>query len=361
MEEILEGRKFKEPVKAMPWPTGGWAVGDKKGFILQYGVGRLPIIILDNLAKTEFKGSEQGLQNFVLDPEFDEFPYLYVYYSAKAAQHTMKLSRFNVKSSAAVTNSELVILEIPMPDNIHQGGGLAFGADGMLYLAIGDGGPVWEHHGQRLETLQGSILRIDVRGANEALTYKVPSDNPFVSAPNARPEIWAYGLRNPWRMAFDPDDAGKIWVGDVGWGREEEITVVEAGTNHGWHFLEGTLCTSTEHDRVTQEDCGNARETTVPPIFTYQHDLGCAVIGGHVYQGSAIPWLKGAYVFADHCSARIWAIIGDEDSGWEPREIMLLNPHRRISSFAVDREGETYLVTFGGPILKLVETEQPGN
>ena len=336
------------------------AVVDRKGYINVYFSAGLPRLVLNLIDETLYEGAEAGMLSAVLDPEFEEFPFLYVYYSVRGEKLMTRLSRFAIVNGSAQRDSELVILDIPQPADIHNGGDIEFGSDGMLYLGLGDGGPVWEKQSQRLDTLLGSIIRIDVRSATEDQPYKVPSDNPLVAIPDARPEIWAWGLRNPWRMDIDPE-SGRIWVGDVGWARVEEITIVESGTNHGWHLFEGSECRATGETGVTEEDCKDAREELVFPVHEYLHPGdGCAVIGGVVYRGSAIPWLQDAYIFGDFCTAKIWALTAKGETEWESRHISTVEPHRRISSFAIDEEGEIYVLTVDGPILKIVGSANGG-
>ncbi len=330
------------------------AVVDRKGHINVHFKAGLPRLVLNLIDETAYEGAETGMLSAALDPDFEEFPFLYVYYSVRSDKEMTRLSRFTIVKGGPRRDSELVILDVPQPSDVHNGGDIEFGSDGMLYLGLGDGGPVWEKQSQRLDTLLGSIIRIDIRGATDEQPYKVPSDNPLVSVPDARPEIWAWGLRNPWRMDIDPE-SGNIWVGDVGWARVEEITVVEAGTNHGWHFFEGRECRASGETGVTEEDCENATDEVVFPIHEYLHPgNGCAVIGGFVYRGSAIPWLRGAYIFGDFRTAKIWALTPGGESGWESRHILTVEPHRRIASFAVDDNGEIYVLTVDSPIFKIV-------
>lgn len=186
----------------------------------------------------------------------------------------------------AILDDELVILNIERPTASphHWGGAIRFGPDGQLYLGIGDA--TCRVCPQDLGTLQGKIIHIDVRDASPAQPYRVPNSNPFVGVPGARPEIWAYGLRNPWRMAFDPHD-GRLWIADVGSHSQEEVTVARHGANLGW------------------------------PLITYAtHQHGdCAIVGGAVYSGTQMPWLMGSHLFGDYCSGRIWALVSDVGDG----------------------------------------------
>ena len=235
---------------------------------------------------------------------------------------------------------ELVILDLPQ-DGLNHFGGVRFGPDGMLYLSLGDraerGLPGGNQAAQSLATLAGKIVRIDVRGATAARPYRVPDDNPFVAAPDARPEIWAYGLRNPWRMSFDGE--GRLWVGDVGHASVEEVSVAGAGANLGWPLLEGNLC-------LVRTSCALA-PPAAPPVMTYGHTGGnCAVVGG-----VALPDPDGRYVFGDHCSGRVWALEGSAGGGRWMQE--LLDLPWPIGSFGRGRGGEVYVLTFGGPVIRL--------
>ena len=325
-----------------------------------------------------------------LDPEFDEFQFLYVYYSlegnAEEDERRARLARFPIVDGRAIETEELVILDFPRPREIfrHYGGAIRFGPDGMLYLGVGDRQCL--ECPQKLDNLYGKIIRIDVRGATAEMPYRAPDDNPFVERPDARPEVWAYGLRNPWRMAFD-DNEGALWVGDVGKSTQEEVSIVERGDNMGFPIFEGVDClpvskepTEDERRILAEYECGQlegirqpviayGRYYGCPPDATCPRELGfhppvvygfpprCAVVGGVVYRGAAMPWLDGVYLFGDFCSGQVWALDGDADSGWRMVQIADL-PHS-LTSFGVDASGEVYVLTFDGPILRLVEGD-PG-
>ncbi len=241
----------------------------------------------------------------------------------------------------------------------HYGGSIRFGPDGMLYLGIGD-----SHCyscPQSLESLHGKIIRIDVRDASAEQPYRVPDSNPFLKTPSARPEIWAFGARNPWRMTIDAK-TGEFWVGDVGHDVEEEVTIVTAGSNLGWPIFEGKTCLTIDESMIRNygvETKGYACsdfEDILEPIVTYELTKEtCAVVGGLVYRGTAIPWMDGRYLFGDFCGGLVWTLDGDVDAGW--RMVQIADLSRPISSFGIDSAGEVYVLTFGGPILKLVEAE----
>ena len=340
-------------------------MAERTGSIIAYSRGSPPSEILDLTDRIEYEDREQGLLSAAVDPDFDESPFLYVFYTAPGESEDdvgfTRLTRFPVVDGRAVRAQELIILEIPQttPHNYHYGGAIQFGPDGMLYLGIGDGHCI--ECPQSLGSLHGKIIRIDVRGANAEQPYKAPEDNPFVGMPSARPEIWAYGLRNPWRMAFDPRD-GRIWIGDVGQKAEEEVSIAAAGANLGWPAFEGFDCFTLDEsvggqyqtDKSIEYQCDELEDLTAP-VVSYGRSQGCAIVGGVVYRGADIPWLEGVYLFSDFCSGRIWALDQDAGTGW--RMIEIADLPLLVSSFGTDEAGNVYVLTFTGPILRLVEAE----
>ena len=238
-----------------------------------------------------------------------------------------------------------MLLEVEQPYRNHNGGQLAFGPDGYLYISLGDGGSGGDPqgNGQNVKTLLGSILRIDVSNASPAEPYRVPEDNPFWDDETARGEIWAYGLRNPWRFSFDPV-TGDLWTGDVGQNRFEEIDLVVRGGNYGWNVLEGTHCFS------PKTECDPAG--TAHPVLEYPINGGCSVIGGYVYRAADIPSLAGAYVYGDHCSGKVSALRYEGQTVTGNREIA--DTGHRITSFGVDRAGNLYVLTQKSGVFRLV-------
>ena len=339
--EALDGRTFEQPIELLAWPGGGLLVAEQRGGVSLYLDDGSVRGILDLSERAVFRG-EQGLLSVALDPEFAEHPFLYVWYSPRGT-NIARLSRFPVDGTLADPDRELTILEVPQPYPNHNGGALRFGPDGMLYLGIGDGGAANDphNHGQDRSTLLGTIIRIDVRGASTQYPYRVPPDNPLLGVAGVRPEIYAWGMRNPWRMSFDPQ-TGALWVADVGQNRVEEVGIVAPGGNHGWNVFEGTECFGRD------EDC--AALDHIPPLAEYGHDLGCSVTGGVVYRGAELPWLQGAYLFADYCSGRVWAL-EQINGAWQMRELAQLDA--QIASFGINAEGEVYLLAFRAPILRL--------
>lgn len=228
-------------------------------------------------------------------------------------------------------------LKIPVFSEIHNGGDLAFGPDGYLYLGMGDTGPQEDPrgHGQDLNVLLGKILRIDVDKTQDDLDYAIPVDNPFVNQPNVRPEVWAYGMREPWRISFDKK-TGDLWIGDVGQNRFEEVAIVRAGENHGWNVFEGFQPHS---DRFSSKN-----SEYVPPIFAYNHAVGPSVTGGFVYRGNRSPAMFGKYIFGDYESRRVWAL---EQVDRRIKSIIEIGrAPDRIVSFGTDSDGEIYMVGY---------------
>ena len=299
---------------------------------------------LDIRDRVSNRGWEEGLLGLALDPV--ERQHIYVYYSAANPRRSV-VSRFSGSVSRAAPDSELVILEVEQPYANHNGGQLAFGPDGYLYIGLGDGGSAGDPqgNGQDASTLLGAILRIDVSEATPERPYAIPPDNPFANDSGSgvgRPEIWAYGLRNPWRFSFDRD-TGELWAGDVGQNRWEEIDLIERGGNYGWNVLEGAHCF------VPREDC--RREDMIPPVWEYPlEDDACSVIGGYAYRGAAIPWLTGVYVYGDFCTGQIFGL---RRNGAGFTSHLLTDTGLRIASFGQDNGGELYLLSQSEGIFRL--------
>ena len=294
---------------------------------------------------------ERGLLSLALDPDFARNGFVYAFYSFADKQN--RLARFETTGAGETfafdAASELPILEVAKRYRRHNGGSLAFGADGMLWLSVGDGDPSGDlADAQDRTILPGSIVRIDVRGATAESPYRIPPDNPFVGNEGVRPEIWAWGFRNPWRMSIDRE-TGLVWVGDVG-NIREEINVVRSGGNHGWSITDGSEC--------REGPCDPGRY--VAPVLEYEHDQGCAVIGGHVYRGAAFPALSGWYLFSDYCTAFIRALDADAAASGRPVEAALLDVGgddlpSSVVSFAEDARGELYVISFDGRRVYRVE------
>ncbi len=289
---------------------------------------------------------EEGLLGLAFDPSYATNGRFYVnYVAAGASPRDSVVSRFTrTSATSADAASEVVLLRYSQPYANHNGGMLAFGSDGYLYDGTGDGGSADDPGNRALDlaSLLGKILRIDVNTASPGLSYGIPADNPFVATPGARGEIYAYGLRNPWRFSFDRV-GGAMWCGDVGQYAREEVDVIVKGGNYGWRAREGTISHSTG-------DLG--RGPFVEPVHDYGRDVGNCVIGGYVYRGSSVPSLYGAYVYADEGSGRVFALTTDGVSVTGNVELTNLS---EISSFGEDAGGELLVCRYGlGRIQKFV-------
>ena len=295
-------------------------------------------------------GGERGLLGLAFHPGFPDQPRIFVDYTRVPDGATV-IAEFRATADRADPASQRVLLLIPQPFANHNGGQLAFGPDGYLYIGMGDGGSGGDPfgNGQNTRALLGKVLRIDVDGTPApGKAYAIPRDNPFASGgirPGAgAPEVWAYGLRNPWRFSFDAAN-GDLYIGDVGQGSWEEIDQQpgnsRGGENYGWNAMEGDHCyrSGCEPDRY------------VKPIAEYGHDQGCAVIGGYVYRGTQQPILQGVYVFSDNCSGILWTL--QVDAGRLVPKVVL-NSGESISSFGVGDNGEMYVADLGGGISRLV-------
>jgi glucose/arabinose dehydrogenase len=317
-------------------------IAEKTGRILAIRDGHVdPEPILDLSGEVSL-GGEQGLLGAAFSPRGT---FLYVDYTD--VNGDTHVTEFAMDGGRADVGSRRDVLFVAQPYTNHNGGGLAFGPDDYLYVGLGDGGSGGDPHGngQSLSTLLGKILRISPRPSGDR-PYTVPPDNPFVDgAADARPEIWAYGLRNPWRFSFDRA-TGDLWVGDVGQSAWEEIDLQpgdsRGGENYGWNVMEGAHA------------FGDAAPTNamVPPVFEYSHDEGrCVVTGGYVYRGRSIPALIGAYVFGDFCDGRLEAIrVAD---GQVVDHAFLGPVVRNLSSFAEDASGELYALSLSGDVYRL--------
>lgn len=326
--------------------------GDDRLFVVEQS-GRVRIIEGGSLLSQPFlnlsgrisTGGERGLLSIAFHPEYAENGYFYVNYTA--TDGATQVERFTVSDNPnrADSLSAFPILRVPQPASNHNGGLLKFGPDGMLYIGMGDGGGSGDPNGyaQNLETLLGKILRIDVDSAEP---YAIPSGNPYVGDGNARPEIWASGLRNPWRFSFD-HTAGLLYIADVGQNFLEEINVVSAsqsGVNYGWNRMEGTSCYQ------PSSGCNTAGLTM--PVHVYPTDDGCAITGGYVYRGSAVPELRGTYFYSDYCSGKVSSFRFSGGAAIEHRD-WNLGDLGNVSSFGEDADGELYIVDLGGTVYRL--------
>jgi glucose/arabinose dehydrogenase len=338
-------------------PIGLTSAGDGSGrLFVNERDGRVRVIGPDgrvqpepfvDLADRITAGGERGLLGLAFHPDFATNRRLFVHYS-RAGDGSTVVSELAAAADlrSADPGSERVLLTVADPFGNHNGGQLAFGPDGYLYIGLGDGGGGGDplENGQNRDVLLGKILRLDVDAQGAAGRYGIPADNPFgpdgANPGGGRPEIWAFGLRNPWRFSFDPD-GGDLYIADVGQGEWEEIDRQPAdsagGENYGWNVMEGRHCFGGDCDQTG----------FVKPIAEYSHELGCSVTGGYVYRGTAQPDLQGVYVFGDFCSGIVFTLQVDEGT-IDPKRV--LDSGMGISAFGTDEDGEIYLVDIGGGV-----------
>ncbi|QDV26300.1 family 16 glycoside hydrolase [Aureliella helgolandensis] len=282
--------------------------------------------------------NEQGLLGLALHPQFVDNGQFFVCYTAQDDDRSV-ISRFRVSKdnpNQADPASEEVLLEVPQPFKNHNGGSMEFGHDGFLYVAFGDGGLRNDPNanGQDRSTLLGSVIRIDVDTKSGDLAYGIPRDNPLVNVAGTRPEIYAYGLRNPWRISFD-SKTGRLWCGDVGQELWEEVNVLEKGGNYGWSNREGThpFGNRPEVDGVSQP---------IEPVWEYDHSVGKSITGGRVYNAARLPDLQGKYIYADYVSGGVWALTYDAKTGTASRNEQVIAGGIPVLAFGEDPSGEVY-------------------
>jgi glucose/arabinose dehydrogenase len=350
---ILDG--FTKPVYVADAGDGSGRlfVVEKRGLIRIVRDGeRIKEPFLDLRSKVTSDGNEQGLLSVAFHPQYPENGRFFVAYTDLKGD--LVVERYEVSpDDPDVTDpaSGVEVLLIPKPYDDHNGGLVLFGPDGYLYLGVGDGGAPAEpaRNGQDLKRLLGKIVRIDVDRAEDGHAYAVPADNPFVGVPGARPEIWAYGLRNPWRFSFDRE-TGDLFIADVGLWMKEEVDIHPAdtpgGQNYGWNVYEGSIC----HQPPDTGYCEMGGLTH--PVATYDHGEDCAIIGGYVYRGAAIPALVGTYVLGDICSGQIKQMKRTGET-WEITG--LLATPLAITSFGEDARGELYVTDLDGGLYRVVE------
>jgi glucose/arabinose dehydrogenase len=286
--------------------------------------------------------NEEGFLGLAFHPQYGKNGEFFVFYTVRKPKLTNVLSRFRVSPDdpdRADPASEEELLRIGTPFWNHDGGTLCFGPDGYLYVAIGDGGSANDpyHHGQDLSKLFGKVLRIDVDHKDPGKPYASPRDNPFVGRAGALPEVWAYGLRNPWRMAFDRK-TGVLWTSDVGQNLYEEIDLLIAGGNYGWSIREGL--------HPFGPNGVGPRPDLIEPIWEYHHDVGKSLTGGVVYRGPRLPELDGWYLYADYVAAKLWALRYDETARRVVANRRIPDPHVPVMSFGEDEKGEVYFLTY---------------
>ena len=330
---------LNRPVDIQPANDGSGRlfIIEKKGYIRIYENGQLlDAPFLDITDRVNAGSNEMGLLGLAFHPDYEQNGFFYVNYTGDGGN--TRISRFQASGNSADRNSETVLLVIEQPYPNHNGGALAFGPDGYLYAGLGDGGSAGDpqKNGQNTNSLLGKILRLDV---NNGDPYAIPSDNPFGN------EVWAYGLRNPWRISFDRA-TGDLWIGDVGQNQWEEIDYLPAGSpsgaNFGWSIMEGNH----SYD-------GEPQSGMYLPVAEYSHaEGGCSVTGGYVYRGAAMPEWNGIYLYGDYCSGKVWALILS-DGQWQSQ--VMFETGVLITSFGQDESGEIYLASDNGNVYHLTK------
>jgi glucose/arabinose dehydrogenase len=351
-------------VSGLTQPVYVTHAGDQTGrlFVVERA-GRIRIIrngallatpFLDITSRVQSGGAEQGLLSVAFPPGYGTKGYFYVYYT-RLSDSANVIARYRLSGvDRADAGSETVILPMADTQANHNGGIMVFGRDGYLYVGTGDGGGGGDtdNNAQNRSVLLGKILRLDVESApSPGQMYVIPATNPNLG-PGTRREIWAYGLRNPWRISFDRQ-TGDLYIADVGQGAREEVDFQPAasagGENYGWRVMEGTQC------YPPGSSCDPSGLT--PPVVDYSHALGCSVTGGYVYRGTAYPRMRGVYFYGDYCSGRLWGLTRDGGT-WTSQELLATGPS--ISSFGEDEAGELFLVDYGaGAILRVTDPSVP--
>lgn len=315
---------------------------------------------IDKRCRYRKNQDEEGLLGFAFHPNFKTNGQVFVYYTTASEDHTSFVSRFTLSAdnkNVVDPNSEEVLMKIKQPFWNHNGGTIVFGPDQLLYIGLGDGGSANDPtgNGQNLTTLLGSILRIDVDNTSDGLKYAIPKDNPFINKTistrrgkklKARPEIYAYGIRNVWRMAFDRE-TGTLWAADVGQNQWEEINIIAQGGNYGWNIREATHWFRPDGNDTSME-------SLIDPVWEYRHDVGKSITGGSVYRGSKVPALSGKYVYGDYVTGLMWAL--EHDGARTVANYSLTgitspdgeSVNLPIMTFGEDQSGEIYFgTTFG--------------
>ena len=350
LQEVASGLSFPLYLTAPVGDPSRLFIVEKGGAIRVIKDGALlPTPFLDLTAKVS-TGGEQGLLGLAFDPEYATNGRFVVHYTDVNGNTVVSLFRVAAgDADRADPASETVVLTAEQPFSNHNGGQILFGPDGMLYIGLGDGGSEGDPggRGQSLADLLGSILRVDVRSGTG---YTVPPDNPFVGQAGASPEIWNYGLRNPWRFTFDPA-TGDLYIADVGQNAWEEVDVVRAaegagrGANFGWNVTEGRHC-------YVNAGCDQSGFTL--PVLEYGHGEGCSITGGFVYRGAAIPDLQGHYFYADYCRGWVRSFRLQDGQAVELQQWPTLAPGGTIPSFGQDAAGELYVLTAEGRVFRIV-------
>lgn len=360
---------FEDPVLALQAPNDAstWYVVEQAGRVLAFAneASVTDVRTFIDLGGRVTSGGERGLLGMAFHPSYPTDPRVYLSYTTTVNGNLVsRIAEFRTTDGGATLapDSETALLTVGQPASNHNGGHLVFGPhDGLLYAGFGDGGSGGDPwgtigNGQRLTTLLGKLLRIDVDGTNGTLPYRVPDGNPHAGNPACAdgegdepcPEIYAYGFRNPWRFSFDRATT-ELWVGDVGQSTREEVDVVTVGGNYGWRCFEGTL--------PFNSDCGPDAGVSLPPVVEYDHASGGSITGGYVYRGAALPALRGRYVFGDFSTGRLWQVPRTVTPTRQVTAADSTDTDFGVSSFAEDIDGELYVLDyFTGTLHRVVTT-----
>jgi glucose/arabinose dehydrogenase len=320
---------------------------ERAGRIRVFRNGQLLAAAFLDISGQVSTSGEGGLLGLAFHPNFAQNRRFFVYYTRPGSPLVSVVSEFRASQANpdSADPAETIRFELPQPFSNHNGGQIAFGADGMLYIALGDGGGSGDPqgNGQNLSTLLGALVRIDVETASG---YAIPPDNPFAGQADVRAEIWAYGLRNPWRFSFDRP-TGRLFLADVGQSAREEINVITRGGNYGWNIMEGTICHS--------PSAGCDMTGLILPIHELGRDLARSITGGYVYRGTRLPQFLGAYIFGDFITGRIWTLT-EQGGAWQRTDLFQTN--RQIACFGVDEMGEIYVADLAGAVLQIAPQSQ---
>lgn len=342
--------RFSKPVAMLqaPGDPTRWYVVEQAGRVVVFDddpAASKTRVFIDIRKRVNARGNEAGLLGMAFHPDYEANGQVILSYTAGRRNLKSVIARFFADEArrALDPGSEQIILTVDQPFQNHNGGQVDFGPDGFLYIGFGDGGAGGDPrgNGQNTETLLGAMLRIDVDSGDP---YAIPPDNPFASG-GGRPEIYAWGLRNPWRWSFDAA-TGDLWAGDVGQSQFEEIDLIVKGGNYGWNAREGAGAFR-----------GGARsgEALIPPVAEYSHSFGCSVTGGYVYRGDRIPALAGTYVFGDYCSGRFWGLAPEAGGGRTMAP--LFDGHINLSSFGQALDGRLFAIDLDGALFQIVAAE----